>query len=59
MTKIIQICTSAGSATEGHHDAWETLFALTDDGKVYMLPYASNAEYSTWKQLPPIPAEEP
>jgi hypothetical protein len=55
--KIIQIATSAGSASTGNHDAWETLFALTDDGKIYMIPYASNAEYSQWKQLPPIPEE--
>jgi len=56
--RIIQIALSAAPASPNNHDSWDTLFALTDDGKVYMLSYASNAEYSQWKQLPSIPTEE-
>ena len=52
--KIIQIAVSAGSATEGHHDSWEALFALTDDGKIFMMQNPSNSEYQDWKQVKPL-----
>jgi hypothetical protein len=49
--KIIQIAVSSMPAVANHHDSQETLFALTDEGKIYLLPYPSNFEYSTWKEV--------
>jgi hypothetical protein len=57
--KIIQIEVSAVPSVERHHNEWETLFALCDDGSVWRLNWPCHIENKNeWEKIKNIPQDK-
>ena len=60
MRKIVQISISAVPAVQGEHSWWECLFALCDDGTVWVkdCPSWVGDEEKPWKPVKNVPQDD-
>lgn len=59
MRKVIQITTSAVPSAPGEHGWWDNLYALCDDGSVWVkdCPAQIDENSPEWRRLQDIPQE--